>query len=776
MLSSLLTILILAPLAYGTVGMWARLSIQGAVFALLLCWAIAALRGRRKVYRVPGGWPLLALCGLMLLQLVPLPPGVLQLLAPTAAGHYAEGVWLLAPGSWQPLSVNLRATLLESFQLCSGLAVLFLTIQLIDSRKALQRSLLTLLVFAGLYALISILYKLFPNDKILWVLHPWPERAGSPFGTYVNGNHFAGLMGMLLPLCLAWFLAHKPTINYSNWRERIVDFFNDPQSSPHLIYGMISLLVAVSIFLSTSRGGILSCLGGLVIFGLLLASRGVDRKRGLLLISFFGLLLFGVGIFGWEPIFKDFQHLRGADGTITEQRPEYWQDSFALVADYPVFGTGFGTYRDAYRGYQGAMTGELVVDHAHNDYVELVADGGLLGTALVAWLALSLLLAAVRGLKLRRTLLSNYLVLGALAGLGSIALHSLTDFNLHIGANLLWFGFLWGLLIAAAYTRSRQGRTTSDLPSGSKRLQLPLLIAAALILGGFLLFQGGACLALKTFAPAEEVDLRQMRDPLQLQELLALSETAAGQDPLQADYRFAVGNLQLALGQGELTLDAYRQALQRRPLDGELLQHAGLLLAGQGELKTADRLLQSAVALDRPAAEPRRVYGLWLLGQGRQEDGIRSLRQALELEPTRARQYLTLSILSGLDDRELAEVLPELSAPWLAYGDYLVSRNAEIAAEQSYRQALEFAVNEPRAAGSFRHVAAYYGKQKRWDEALQILTQALDVFPADASLHRMAGQYSERAGLTYQAKEFYRQTLLLNPRDKWVRKQLEGLR
>ncbi|TYO98334.1 O-antigen ligase [Geothermobacter ehrlichii] len=774
MLHVLLTILILAPLAYGTTGPWARLAIQGAVFALLAVWFWQAQRGRAHRYRLPGGRPLAALLLLPLLQLVPLPPVLLRLLSPVAAARYAEGVWQLRPDAWMPLSVHPRATLLEAVQLFSAAAIFFLLVQLVDNRAALAKVLRVLVGFAGIYALLAILCDLFPNGRILWLLAPWPAEAGQPFGTYVNGNHFAGLMAMVFPLGLCWFFVSKPVVVHGNWRERLVDFFNDPQSSPHLIYGALALASGLSVFLSMSRGGILSCLGSLIVLGLLLAFAGGDLRRGLVLTAFFGLLLTAVGGFGWDPIFADFQRLRGTDGLIHEQRPAYWRDSLRLWRDHPLFGTGFGTFADAYRGYQSVDTGGKLVDHAHNDYVELLTDAGLVGAGLVGWLSVGLLATSWRAWRRRRSRLPQLLFPGVLAGLAAIALHGLTDFNLHIGANLLWFAALWGLLVAVSHGRSRAGSRSTELDAG-RRPSVAAFLAVTLGGGFFCLVQGGVCLGLLAFAPAEGGDLRQLRDDERLERLLTASEEAARLDPLQADYRYAVGNLRLALGRSAEALTAYGRAIRRNPLNGEMLQQAGLLLAGLGDGGRAERLMRLAVEVDRRRPERGMVYGGWLLRQGRREAGQEVLRRTLRLAPEKTGDVLTLLILAGFSDRELAPVLPESSRCWLAYARYLLGRKLPQQAEAAFRRAFTLALAEPAGGRSVWLAARFFGDRRRYEEALHLLDEGTRTFPRDVALHRLRGQYAERIGLRELARRSYRQVLLLRPGDRAARRRLRTL-
>ena len=121
---------------------------------------------------------------------------------------------------------------------------------------------------------------------MLWILRSWPEYAGKPFGTYVNGNHFAGLMTMLLPLCFMLYLVDKPAAHYGDWKERLIDFCSDPNIGKHLLAGFAALLCATGIFLSLSRGGILSMFGAMLLLSCLLLWRRQYRRQSLILLGF----------------------------------------------------------------------------------------------------------------------------------------------------------------------------------------------------------------------------------------------------------------------------------------------------------------------------------------------------------------------------------------------------------------------------------------------------------------------------------------------------------
>ncbi|RMF43015.1 MAG: hypothetical protein D6751_11095, partial [Deltaproteobacteria bacterium] len=362
--------------------------------------------------------------------------------------------------------------------------------------------------------------------------------------------------------------------------------------------------------------------------------------------------------------------------------------------------------------------------------------------------------------------------LGVACGLVAMALHCLVEFNLHIGANLLWFAAFWGLLVACSHTRSRSGTDLAELGRAPVVSAVALLSSAAV----GILTLAGVCLGLVAFAPAERVDPRQVRDQRQLDELLQASCQAALRDPLQADYHYAVGNLELARGQARKALDGYRQALRLRPADGEILQQTGLLLAGMGDNQRAGHLLALAVACDRMRPERSFAHAGWLLRQKRSDEALHTLRQALAMRPDVTDRALTLLVVAGLSDRDLAEALPDRWQAWSAYGRYLEGRGNLALAESAWLRVARLAAGVADGAAGFEQVALFFARAGGYDRALGVLEDGIAAFPGAARLYRRRGQYAERLGLVDLARESYRRTALLAPNDRWVRKRLRQLK
>ncbi len=770
----LIFLLIFAPLAYGTTGPIAMTIVQTVVLSALLWVVVEAVLGRRKLYRPPGLLPLSLLGTLMLLQLLPLPPGLLSLISPVTAQRYAETTWLLRPDAWMPLSFNVQRTLTAFFYFFTCLGFYLFAVQPLSSRRYLQKTVRILTTFAGLYALLSILEALLPNGRILWLLRPWPDYAGKPFGTYVNGNHFAGLMAMLLPVTVMHFLVEKPVTQYGNWKERLIDFCSDLRLGAYLITGFAALLTATSIFLSLSRGGILSSLGAMLILCLLLLWRRHYRRQALILVGFIVLLFFFVGIFGWSSIFESFARIRNLQGDIYDGRLVFWRDCLPLFGDFPLLGTGFGSFIDSYPAYQSIDVGASVVDHAHNEYIELFAEGGLAGLLLALWALWSVLRGSWKAFARRRDLFSVSLYLGSLAGCCALLLHSLTEFNLHIGANGLYFAFMVALLVSCAFSTARRG-VSSELAQLNRRHVRYLVPLVVLGLFGALLFNAGGLSAEKLMAVYLQSDLAQL-DESEKEVALQTTLLASSRAPLDAEYRFSAAKILAASDRHQDALEEYAKALRLRPLNSEYLQRAADSAGKIGDLALQAALLKSGVKQSPMDLSRTKAYVDWLLAQRRYNQAFDLIRSSLGKAPEKTNEFLTQMVLYGVEWPRMKEALPERSIAWLHYAGFLLKFDQGQLAEYAYRHAVRLVEDEPlpdtRPYIAFNR---YLQKQQRYEEAMVLMLDSIDQFPTHAELHAEVATLFERQGFDSRAIEAYQQALLLNPKLKWVRKRLEKL-
>lgn len=162
-----------------------------------------------------------------------------------------------------------------------------------------------------------------------------------------------------------------------------------------------------------------------------------------------------------------------------------------LIRDFLYTGSGFGTFLHVYPQYS-SLPSSAIFDHAHNDYIELLTDGGVIGFLLAAWFILTILVHGFQRLKIRREPYSILLLICGLTAIFSLLLHSVTDFNMHNGANGLYFFFLCGILVSAGNTRLRYRTRSTLLAAVSPKWRLACLAAIPLLLLT-ISFQGEFC-------------------------------------------------------------------------------------------------------------------------------------------------------------------------------------------------------------------------------------------------------------------------------------------
>jgi O-antigen ligase len=328
--------------------------------------------------------------------------------------------------------------------LVTDLAFFFLATQLFGgARSATLRPFgLVALIFAACMGLFAILQSASGAQRIYGVID---TPGGTLFGPYVNRDHFAGLMEMLLPVAVLYIAGRHErfSLEGSVWR-----------------ISALALALA-SLLLSGSRGGLLALAAEVAMAAAILrrAAARIGQRRRLAAAAAFalvaGVLLFAYLDPGW--VARKLGSVAYVDKTWKEwtgERASMARDSLRMWRDHPLLGVGLGDFETAYPRYQSIST-DMWIDHAHNDYIEAAAETGLVG-ALLVLAALALFIHIVfRDWKNPFRSQAGWIRLGAAIGCCGMLVHSLVDFNLHIPANAAWFAVLAG--IACSDCRSSLG-------------------------------------------------------------------------------------------------------------------------------------------------------------------------------------------------------------------------------------------------------------------------------------------------------------------------------
>jgi O-antigen ligase len=445
-----------AVVAFGANPDWARhifcmLVFFAGAFIVLIAPPAPASRSFRRSVTI-----LAALMAIPVLQLIPLPSSVQQALTPVHAAmmqKLAQTGVLEASLAHRTASIHPFGTL-EQYAVVLAAGLLFFVGRRLfmdaGSLKRLAWFFLGLGFLESLYGLIQYLGKI-PHP----FLQPGYELATVASGTYVNRNHFAGLLEMVFPVVIAVAYAHfltriHPDIRYTRRRFRVL--MTHPDMPLFCLFLFIAVWVCLGIIFSMSRTGITGMLVTSLFLALLLGIRHSRHRIQLVGLVFLLAVAGYAGYIGMEEVLQRFEQLLQEDVVLQEGRVEVWRDSITLIRDFPLTGVGLGNYQHAFHKYN-RVPRNVIYDHAHNDYLEYLSEWGLpAGLLLIG----SVLVIFGRGLlaffRVEDNPMLQAMLLGTTGGIFSLLLHSLTDFNLQIPANLA----LFTLLLAATAAMTEQ--------------------------------------------------------------------------------------------------------------------------------------------------------------------------------------------------------------------------------------------------------------------------------------------------------------------------------
>jgi O-antigen ligase len=389
-------------------GIFSNLALQLAGVAIL-AWAFVTrepLRESRAARQL--SWLAASAVGLVALQLVPLPPAIWSNLP--GREFVVEGYRLLGqPLPWMPLSLAPAETIATAASMLPPLAMLALILRLGAYRASwlIIALLLATIISVGLGVV-----QLQSGGPYLYPL----ANLGTASGVFANANHMATLLLVSIPFVMA--LAAR------RWRR-------NPKSNDRLLTATLAGGAAVVVLLgmATNQSFALLIIGGPVVGAALLQLVPPGRVRLGRLAAVLGLLLLA-GTAALAVLASS--GMSAANRDSVNIRTAIWTQSAEVVGDSGLAGTGIGTFPQVYRQYEDPATIERVhVNHAHNDYLEVIIEAGLAGLALMA---LFTLWWVARALAIWRSPNSGELARAACIASAAVLLHSLVDFPLRTAA------------------------------------------------------------------------------------------------------------------------------------------------------------------------------------------------------------------------------------------------------------------------------------------------------------------------------------------------------
>lgn len=479
-------LLVFAPLAFGSVHVWAYSILTiGTFFLLAIFFFDRLVLSKKETFewiRSPVNILLLLVFILIGIQLIPMPITWLDVVSRHTASD-KEILLSVMERAGHPVSPYTytayyrHPVMMEGIKLAAYVGIFFLVLHTVKSKRRIDL-MIYVLIGVGLFEALYAVYQAFSVSPSVWW---WKARAGGgryASGTYVGSNHFAGYMEILVPLTFGFMLAQREKIGrmlsgLGGMRARLqqaVSWLSPESARPKMVFLFFSsVLMGVGLLMSASRSGIL-CLGiSMFIVAVMFFSKRHYRKFGAIsLLLCLLALIYGAHI-GIDPTLEKF---KGTEAGFNK-RLYTFQSMFPMLYDYPFMGVGWGNFAFLYpryvpRDYDGVSTS----GYSHNDWLEAGTETGLIGLGMMAAAFFVLLIKLFRMWYTRRDVHAVGIGAGVMAGLLSLGFHSLSDFNMHIPANPFTLAAVLGIGYAAVYRR-RQGIQDSFF---YKTRQIPLTL------------------------------------------------------------------------------------------------------------------------------------------------------------------------------------------------------------------------------------------------------------------------------------------------------------
>jgi O-antigen ligase len=376
-------------LAHGTVEPWSEAILEIGAAVLFVIWAVVVYgESNPKIQWCPLNVWILGLIGIGLVQLI------------------------------FRVTVYPYLTRAELLKLAAYFLIFFLTAQAFRERGHLVKLAWFLIFFGFAVSLLGIIQHFTADGKIYWFRVP--VAAGDTFGPYVNRNHFAGFVELVLPVGLGLLV------------------FRGVRRDIFPMTALLTIVPMGALILSGSRGGIVSLVFELGVLVLLARTRKRPEGSHIAAIAIVGLAAVVLILWmGAGKAIERFSSVRSGD-VLLERRVTMFRGTWHVFLDHPITGSGLGTLVAVYPRYETGYDGK-VVDHAHNDYVELLAETGILGGLCSAAFLWTLFSVARKNFEAEQGHFSRALHAGAITAAGGLLLHSFVDFNLHIPSNVLLF-------------------------------------------------------------------------------------------------------------------------------------------------------------------------------------------------------------------------------------------------------------------------------------------------------------------------------------------------
>lgn len=416
---------IFSVLLYGSTDIGALIPLALMIGALAGAWIVRTWRtGIFELNTNAIQLPIVGLLLLGLVQLLPLGDGGVQAASLSVPASNALTL--------DPFSTRMFLVRLVGYAIFFAAALTF-----IDTEGRYRRAIGVILVFGGLLAFVGILQKLASPDAIYGVRK---HTGAIPFGPYINSHHFASLMVLISGIAMAHLLG------------------NGLGRQLKLLVALSAAVMAIAVPFTSSRGGVLAYIAMLSVAVLAWFYRGKDNKPAswLPLVAggvVLGLIVVGSLLYlgGESSMLRGFG-IENSAGDVSSGRFHFWSIAWKIVLANPILGAGLDAFGVAFTRFD-TQSGIFRVEQAHNDYLQMLADGGVVGFGLTIAFIVLLVKGSLARIRAESDPFLRTTIIGGLAGCVGILVHSMFDFPLRTAGNAFVFLLVIAVMLAPVTSR-----------------------------------------------------------------------------------------------------------------------------------------------------------------------------------------------------------------------------------------------------------------------------------------------------------------------------------
>jgi O-antigen ligase len=388
---------------------------------------------------------------LILFQMLPLPSGILKILSPRtwelrqslSFGDFQSAI----PNPQSTISFVPFVTQINFFKWLTliGLFIFLLRWKPLEQGDRTIRHLVIVVMIAGVFESLYGMFEFFSGHGQILNLEE-EGMVSSVTGTFINRNYFAGYLLMVVPLGIGYLFSREAARrNISmGWRHRLASL-----DGKTLLLGFGVIVMVVGLIFSASRMGISSLLLSFTLISFLFRDPQREKKFSKTSVLIFGLALLWAIWIGLDTVLSRF--ITSTDDF--KFRWTMWANTFQILKDFPLFGSGLGTFTYIFPMYRSLHIQGLAT-HAENDFLQLASEVGLVGIGLLLILFLFLSYKAISGIRLLTHRDSGrYIAMGGLVGILALMFHSLVERNIQVPSNAFLYTILWGVVLNIRLTK-----------------------------------------------------------------------------------------------------------------------------------------------------------------------------------------------------------------------------------------------------------------------------------------------------------------------------------